>query len=107
MSVYKQNNSVASVAMGSLLSPVIFKYFMEYFQEMARETANHKPCCWFCYVEHTFIIWPHGPAKLAHFLDHLNHVPENIQFTMETERDGHLLFHDIDTYRTPNGSLDH
>jgi hypothetical protein len=82
--------------MGSLLSPVIANYFMEYFEEMALEMATHKPLCWFRYIDDTFIIWPHGPGKLAEFLDHLNRVHENIKFTMETERDGHLPFLDID-----------
>jgi hypothetical protein len=38
-------------------------------------------------------------------LDHQNGVHENIKFTMETERDGHLPFLDIDIYRKPDGSL--
>jgi hypothetical protein len=38
-------------AMGSSLSPVIANYFMEYFEEMALETAIHKPLCWFRYVD--------------------------------------------------------
>jgi hypothetical protein len=54
--------------MGSLLSPVIANYFMEYFEEMALESATYKPLCWFRYVDDTFIIWPHGTGKLAKFL---------------------------------------
>jgi hypothetical protein len=42
---------------------------------------------------------------LAEFLDHLNGLHENIKFTMETEKDGHLPFLDIDIYREPDGSL--
>jgi hypothetical protein len=42
----------------------------------------------------------HGPGKLAEFLDHLNGLHENIKFTMETEKDGHLPF----LYK-PDGSL--
>jgi hypothetical protein len=74
-------------------------------QEMGLETATHKPLCWFRYVDDTFVIWPHGPGKLAEFLNHLNGVHENINFTME--RDGRLPFLDIDIYRKHDGSLGH
>jgi hypothetical protein len=90
---YEQTDGVA---MGSPLSPVIANYFMEYFEEMALESATYKPLCWFRYVDGTFVIWPHGPGKLAEFLDHLNGLHENIKFTIETEKDGHLPFLDID-----------
>jgi hypothetical protein len=93
--------------MGSPLSPVIANYFMEYFEEMALESTTYMPLCWFRYVDDTFVIWPHGPGKLAEFLDHLNGLHENIRFTMETERDCHLPFLDIDIYRKPDGSLGH
>jgi hypothetical protein len=82
--------------MGSPLPPVIANYFTEYFEEMAPETATHKTLCWFRYVDDTFVIWPHGPGKLADFLDHLNRDHVNIKFTKQTERDGHLPFLDND-----------
>jgi hypothetical protein len=84
--------------MGSPLSPVIANYFMEYFEEMALESVTYKPLCWFRYVDDTFFIWPHGPGKLAEFLDHQNGLHENIKFTIETEKDGHLPFLNIDIY---------
>jgi hypothetical protein len=74
---------------------------------MALETATHKPLCRFRYVDYAFIIWPHGPSKLVEFLDHLNGVHDNIEFTMEKERDAHLPFLDTDIYRKPDGSLGH
>jgi hypothetical protein len=58
-------------------------------------------------VDDTFTIWPHGPDKLKDFLNHLNSIHECIQFTMETESEGHLPFLDIDIYRRPDGSLGH
>jgi hypothetical protein len=51
-------------------------------------------------MDDTFVIWPHGQGKVADFLAHLNSVHENIHFTMETKRDGHLPFLDIDIPRT-------
>jgi hypothetical protein len=98
---------IDGVAMGSPLSPVIANFYMEDFEEMALDRAPHKPLCWFCYVDDTFVIWPHSPDRLRDFLDHLNSVHQSIQFTMEMERDSHLPFLDIEIYRRPDGSLGH
>jgi hypothetical protein len=72
---------------------------MEVFEEEALKRAAYKPLCWFRYVDDTFVIWPHGRQKLDDFLLHLNNIHTNIQFTMETERDGRIAFLDIDVYR--------
>jgi hypothetical protein len=93
--------------MGSPLSPVTANFYIEVFKEMALDRAPHKPLCWFRYVDDTFVIWPHGPDRLKDFLDHLNGIHQNIQFTMGMERDGRVPFLDIDIYRRPNGSLGH
>jgi hypothetical protein len=45
--------------------------------------------------------------KLAEFLNHLNGLHNNIQFTMEKEVEGHLPFLEIDVYRKMDGSLCH
>jgi hypothetical protein len=57
---------------------------MESIEEMAINQATHKPLCEFCYINHAFVIWPHRTNKLRNFLDHLNSVNQNIQFTMKT-----------------------
>jgi hypothetical protein len=101
---YEQTDEVA---MGSPLSPVIAKFFMEDFEKKAIEQATHKPVCWFRYVDDTFVIWPHGQEKLTEFLNHLNGLHNKVQFTMEKEEDGHLPFLDNDIYRKPDGSLGH
>jgi len=54
----------------------------------------------------TFLTWPHGPEELKNFLNHLN-IHSNVQFTVETEYNGHLPFLDIDIYRKPDGSLEY
>jgi hypothetical protein len=95
------------MAISSPLSPVIANFFMEDFEGMALDKAPYKPLCWFCYVDDTFAIWPHGPDRVRDFLDYLNSVYQNIQLTMEMERDDHLPFLDIDIYRRPDGSLGH
>jgi hypothetical protein len=33
-----------------------------------------------------FVIWPHGEASLTNFLEHLNGLHKNIQFTMEKKK---------------------
>ena len=86
--------------MGSPLYPVISNFFMDDFEERALEQATHKSLCWFRYVDDTFVNWPHGPEKLEEFVEHLNGLQRNIQFTMETEKDGHLPFLDINIYET-------
>jgi hypothetical protein len=78
-----------------------------HLKEKALEKLTHKPVCWFHYMDDTFIIWPHGPGKLLEFLDNINNIHENIQFTVESERDDHLPFLDTDIYYKPDSSLSH
>jgi hypothetical protein len=58
-------------------------------------------------VDNTFVIWPHGRENLDDFHHLLNSVQNNIQFTVETETDGHFPFLGIDFYSKPDGSLGH
>jgi hypothetical protein len=95
------------VAMGLPRSPVIANFYMEDYEKAALESAPLKPRCWFRYVDDTFVILQHGPDKLKDFLHHLNSIHQSIQFTMETERKGHLPFLDLDIYRRPDGSPGH
>ena len=92
------------MAMGFPLSPVFGNFFMEDLEKRAQ--SNYKLLCWFHYVD-TFDIWPHGTEKLERFLNLLNGLHRNIQFTMEIKGDGHLPFLDIDIYRRLEGSLGH
>jgi len=98
---------VDGVAMGSPLSPVIANFYMEDFEMKAIEKATYKPASWYRYVDDNFLIWPHGNEKLTDFLNHLNGIHNNIQFTMEIEDEVHLRFLDIDLYRKTDGSLGH
>jgi len=77
---YEQTDGIA---MGSPLSPVIAKFYMEDFELKAIKQATNKPACWYRYVDYTFVIWPHGKEELTDFLNHLNGIHNNIQFTME------------------------
>ncbi|GJQ78547.1 hypothetical protein Trydic_g11659 [Trypoxylus dichotomus] len=91
-SFYEQTDGVA---MGSPLSPVVANLFMEQFESLAIETAVDKPTVWWRCVDDTLVIWPHGRDKLDRFLEHLNGVHSNIQFTMELEHNGELPFLDV------------
>jgi hypothetical protein len=63
------------------------------------------PHYWFRYVENTFVIWLHHHQKLRDFLHNLSSIHQSIQFTIETESEGHLPFLDIDIYRRPDDIL--
>jgi hypothetical protein len=68
---------------------------MEYFEDIALNTADRKPAKWLRYVDDTFVVWPHGPARLQQFLHHLNSNRPTITFTMEVEANDILPFLDV------------
>ena len=69
--------------MCSLLSPIIAKINRGKFEEEAIDSATDKPSMSVHYVDDTFVIWPHGEAKLQVFFSHQNSRRESIKFTME------------------------
>lgn len=96
---------VDGVAMGSPVSPVVADIFMEDFEERALRTAPVPPSFYKRYVDDTFAILP--SSGITAFLDHLNSIHNNIQFTMELEADCSLAFLDVLVIRNPNGTLGH
>ena len=58
--------------MGSLLSPILADIYMEHFEQMAIETAQHQPSPWVRYVDDIFVIWSHSRNEVNEFLTHLN-----------------------------------
>jgi hypothetical protein len=68
---------------------------MEHFEEIALDTADHKPAKWLRYVDETFVVWTHGPAGLQQFPHHINSVRPTVKFTMEVEANNTLLFLDV------------
>jgi hypothetical protein len=60
------------MATGTSLSPVVSNIFMEHFEKLALDSAQHKPSLWLRYVDDTFVVWPHRPSQLQDFLSHLN-----------------------------------
>ncbi|XP_071439029.1 uncharacterized protein [Hetaerina americana] len=93
--------------MGSPMSPAIANFFMEDFEEKALRMAKLRPRYFFRYVDDTFIVWPHGPAALNEFLEHINSVHPKIRFTMEKEDNGQLPFLDILIKKREDGTLSH
>ena len=89
---YEQTDGAA---MGSPLSPIIANLLMEHIEKKAITSAPFQPRLWTCYVDNTFIIWPHGPPQLQRSHEHLNQQCPNIQFTVETEDDGKIPFLDV------------
>ena len=95
----------AGTSMGSPISPVLADMFMEEFEQLAINTADHSPKIWLWYVDDTFVIWQHGQDNLQLFLEHLNGLHRCIQFTMEQERNGNISFLDVEVSRKEDGSL--
>ena len=91
-------------AMCSSVSAVVANLYMEFFEELALETAPTRPRLWKRYVDDTFCILRKGSTK--EFLYHLNRVRPTIKFTVEQEEDGTLLFLDTLFRMREDGSLD-
>jgi hypothetical protein len=72
------------MAVGSSLSPTVSSIYMEFFENLALNSAHYKPSLWLRYVDDTFVIWPHGPQLLQNFFCYLNSLRPSIHFTMET-----------------------
>jgi len=91
-SFYEQ---VEGATTGSPLSPIVANIYMEYFEEMALESAQLRPRVWRRYVDDTFVIWQHGSPSKQSFLEHLNSQQDPIKFTIEEEQDSKIAFLDV------------
>jgi hypothetical protein len=100
------------MARGSSLSPIVSDIFMEHFEKLSLDSAQHKPSLWLRYVDDTFVVWPHGPERLQTFLSHLSSVRSSMQFTVEIKSDSTIPYLDalavrkgttlaINVYRKP------
>ena len=66
---YEQTDGAA---MGNPLSLIVVNIYMEYFEEMALQTAMVKLKMWLRYVDDTFVIWSGNMDELSVFHQHLN-----------------------------------
>ena len=88
--------------MGSPLSPVLAKIYMEYFEEIVLRSTSLKPSMLFRYVDDTFILWPHQ-EDVQILLDNENSIRPSIQFSMKKEQDKKLPILDVLVTRTEQG----
>ena len=89
--LYKQ---VEGAPVGSPLSPVLADLYMEYWND-GHKKKTKPPSLWYQYMDHTFVIQPHGHESLDDFLSNINSLRQSIEFTMETEKDRRLPFLDV------------
>jgi hypothetical protein len=83
------------MAMGSSLLPIVSNIYMEHFERLALDWAQHKPPLWFRYIDDTFVVWPHATEQIQTFLRNLTSLKPAIHFTMEIESDGAIPFLDV------------
>jgi hypothetical protein len=57
---FQQNDGMA---MGSSPSPTVCNVYMEHFENLALDSAQHKSSLWLRYVDDTLVFWPHGPDR--------------------------------------------
>lgn len=69
--------------------------FIESFETEVLESYLLKSKCWYCYLDGTFVVWPHGRDLLADFPHHVNSHHPFLKFTMEIESFGKLFFLDV------------
>jgi hypothetical protein len=56
------------IAVGCSLSIIISNIYMENFEKLALDSAQHKPSFWLRYVDDTFVVWLHSPEQFSEFL---------------------------------------
>ena len=72
---------VEGTVMGSLVSPIIAKLYMEHFKGEALRSASHTLRFWYRSVDDTWVIQQQAHKEL--YLDHINSIDPNIKFTVE------------------------
>ena len=91
---------VEEAAMGSPISPIVANLFMEDLEIRALATAPTPPTLWKRYVDHTFTIIQKSQKDA--FLEHINFIGDNINFTCEKPRDDDGSIPFLDMLITPD-----
>ena len=89
--------------MGSPVSALVANLYMEHFEQIALNSALHRPRLWKRYVDDTLCII--GSNEVDELLLHINSIRPSIKFTVETEKDGSLPFLDTLVSRSDSGTL--
>ena len=99
----RYHEQTEGAAMGSPLSPIIAKLYMEAFEKEGISTAPDPPTFWRRFVDDTFVIIK--KTKEDSF-NHINSIDDKIQFTKEAGRsDGSMPFLDTLVIINGDGSL--
>ena len=100
----RYHEQTEGAAMGSPLSPIIAKLYMEAFDKEGISTAPDPPTFWRRFVDDTFVIIK--KTKEDSFFNHINSIDDKIQFTKEAGRsDGSMPFLDTLVIMNGDGSL--
>ena len=90
--------------MGSPISPIVAKLYMEDFVIRAISSAVHPPRMWKRLADDTFVVIE--SSRKEEFLDHINNMDPHIQCTTENAKpDGSLPFLDTIVLIQPDNSL--
>ena len=65
---------------------------------------NPPPCFWKRYVDETYATYPLD--QMQPFLDHLNRIESCVQFTVEEESNGRLVFLDVQAEALSSSSVE-
>ena len=85
--------------MGTKLAPSYANLFMTKFEQIHVYTYHLQPTLWKRFIDHIFLIWPHGMDSLLEFIQHLNTVHPTIKFT-STISPLEIAFLDLKIYIT-------
>ena len=100
----KYSEQLEGAAMGSSISPIVANLYMENFEVETIRSALHPPYLWKRFVDDAFTIIESSYKN--EFLEYINSIDENIQFTAEDQRkDGAMPFLDILITPEEDGSL--
>lgn len=90
--------------MGSVKSLLSTNIFMDFIEEQIFKTKHNiiKNVFWCSYIDGIFCIWNNNLNILNIFLNFINNIHPNIQFTIKIENDNKINFLDFTTYKDLN-----
>ena len=77
----KHYHQKSGTVMGTKLAPSYANLFTSKFEQAHVYTYHLQPTLWKRFIDHIFLIWPHGMDSLVEFIQYLNTVHSTIKFT--------------------------